>query len=394
MVERHPQPGTLRRASGRRQTVDQGHRHRLPDAAAESQQERGGGEQERVLQEREQHEHQPREADGVEQDLELAPALGHRRQRDADREHRGGEAADDDADQRGRQADRVPVDREIEQVEIPGHGNEPARDDGVAQLAVAQQVERAAFLPALLPADHGLRQQAPLHEQQDERDEGTDRQHQVRGLVAEVVDREAGDERSEEGRDRETDGKQRIVAGAVLGPAERAGDALDRHEEELERGSHDQRHGVERHHAGDEIRHQERRHHAERAGDHRHARADAIDQLADVERDQHRAQRPQRHHDADRERVHPEVQRVQRQRDLGAAEAGVDQHAAHDDQDHRHRQEGGGRAAASRGRRNGLNFTPNGIRPASGFRNMNFTIQRQDEVFSMKSYHTGISGQE
>ncbi len=67
---------------------------------------------------------------------------------------------------------------------------------------------------------------------------------------------------------------------------------------------------------------------------------ETVDEPAHVERDQHRAQGARRHDDADRERVHAELQRVQWQRHLGAAETGVDEHASRDDEIYGHKKRG------------------------------------------------------
>src|SRR3954464_12871296 len=123
----------------------------------------------------------------------------------------------------------MPVNREIELKEIPRGRDDAAGDVGVAQRLDAPQLESAApslDVAALARAGQECRlapqEQHRYHGERSETPEGRD--------VAEMVDRQAGDEWAREACRRETHADEREVVRAVSAAAHAAGDALHRDE--------------------------------------------------------------------------------------------------------------------------------------------------------------------
>jgi hypothetical protein len=164
-------------------------------------------------------------------------------------------------------------------------------------------------------------------------------QHQVDLQLADVVDREAGDERAEKVGAGPAHGDVGIVAGAVFCAVDAADDGLQRDAEHLVRqAQHEGRHAQ---HAQpvEKGRQEQRGRHGRGTQDHRQSRLRPIGKLADDDRQQHGAKGIKRDDHADRELIGSQLQGMKRHRDTAAAEPHLAQNRDEHHQVNRHARE-------------------------------------------------------
>ena len=166
--------------------------------------------------------------------------------------------------------------------------------------AVAQQGEHTAVMR---DAGHAMRprQWKSAGEENgygQQRDDGEDGE---RCGVAVVIDRKAGNQRSDKAGHRVAECQQAEIARPFLGTADFAGRPLRRELEQHERHPDDGGADAQRPQTGRDERHRNTCREPDRAGLHRQADTDPVGQPARRDRGQHRQERVERHQEADRE---------------------------------------------------------------------------------------------
>jgi hypothetical protein len=146
-----------------------------------------------------------------------------------------------------------------------------------------------------------------------------------------VIDRETGNEGSDESRYRITQRQQAEILRALGRSAELAGGVLRRHLEDHEPGADESRAEEQRGQAGKQERHRGTGNDAEGSHDHRPVRTDAIGNPPGGDGEQHRQQRVQCQQDTDGPRRGAQRQGVERNYDTAPREDRVVDHAQHDD---------------------------------------------------------------
>jgi hypothetical protein len=241
------------------------------------------------------------------------------RQRQAHHERRETEGASTAPIWTRRQAQLGADDRHEHRVQVPAEREQRVERQQALHRPVADEVQHPAAARALLARPRRGQRHAP-RQQRRQRNERHDREQRERGTVTRVVDRDPGEERPDDARDREREREQREALHALARVARLAGDVLQRDLERRERESGERRGREQRRKARRERRERDRRGETGRPGEHRRARADAIGIATNRDGEDHRQHREERDKQPDRRGRSAAGERVERHVDARAGQ--------------------------------------------------------------------------